>query len=487
MKFLLALIAGLLSVLAFSPFEWWYLLIPAFMLLFFLWSISGPKQAFWLGFAFGVGQFGAGVSWVYVSIHTFGGMPPLLAGFCVLVFVLLLSLFPAIAGWLQSLFGRFEFAARVSIFMPVSFLVLEWMRGWVFTGLPWLSSGYAVTDTPLSGLAPVGGVYLVGLVYVFSIGVLIAVIADINRKTVLLLILTISAWGTAWQLNQHSWSEPVGEQISVAMIQNNVPLLEKWSAGARQEIINDYLIESDLHSDKDLIVWPEGAVPDYLNELPDIFWMRLKQHPADFAFGALYRPNPGGAYYNTVAAVGDDVTLYNKQHLVPFGEFFPFQSILSPVLDYLTMPMSDFSAWKDHQQPLSLAGHFAAASICYEDAFPHEWRHQVPMAGFLLNVSEDMWFGNSLAPHQRLQMAQFRARESERPMIRSSNNGLTSLIDWRGEIQVVAPQFERAVIEGDVQPRTGVTPYVRFGDYPALIVGVVLLLFSMLFERRALR
>ena len=487
MRPILALTAGLLSVLAFSPFEWWYLLVPAIWLLFFLWSISSPKQAFWLGFAFGIGQFGAGVSWVYVSIHTFGGMPPVLAGFSVLVFVLLLSLFPAVAGGLQSLFRRFDFTVRVSIFMPVSFLVLEWLRGWIFTGLPWLSSGYAVIGTPLSGLAPIGGVYLVGLILVFSIGVLMAVIADINRKTIFLLILSLVVWSAAWQLDKRSWSQPVGKQISVALIQNNVPLLDKWSATARQQIIDDYLVESDLQSDKDLIVWPEGAVPDYLNELPDIFWRRLKQHPSDFAFGALYRPNSDGAYYNTIAAVSEDVTLYNKQHLVPFGEFFPFQNLLRPVLRYLTIPMSDFSAWQSDQQPLSIAGHFAAASICYEDAFPHEWRSQVPMAGFLLNVSEDMWFGDSLAPHQRLQMAQFRARESERPMVRSSNNGLSSLIDWRGEIQVVAPQFQRAVIEGIVQPRSGVTPYVRFGDYAALIVGIILFLFALLFGRRTLR
>ena len=487
MKALLALIAGLLSVLSFSPFEWWFLLIPALMLLFFLWSISSPTQAFWLGFAFGIGQFGAGVSWVYVSIHNFGGMPPVLAGFCVLVFVLLLSFFPAIAGGLQALFRNFEFTIRVCILMPVSYLLLEWLRGWILTGLPWLSSGYAVIGTPLSGLAPIGGVYLVGLLYVFSIGVLMAVIADINRKSAALLILSLGVWGAAWQLDRYAWSEPVGEQISVALIQNNVPLLDKWSATAREEIISDYLIESDLQSDKDLIVWPEGAVPDYLNELPDLFWNRLKEHPSDFAFGALYRPEPSGVYYNSIAAVSGDVTLYHKQHLVPFGEFFPLQNILSPVLRYLTIPMSDFSAWKDDQQPLSIGGHFAAASICYEDAFPHEWRDQVPIAGYLLNVSEDMWFGNSLAPHQRLQMAQFRARESERPMIRSSNNGLTSLINWRGEIGAVAPQFERAVIEGVVQPRTGVTPYVRFGDYPALIVGVVLLLIALLFGRRTLR
>ena len=157
LKYPLALVAGLLNVFSFSPFEWWYLLVPSFTILFFCWSISNRKHAFWLGFIFGVGQFGAGVSWVYISIHQFGGMPPFLAGISVVVFVMLLSLFPALAGWLQANFNRWEFTVRVGILMPVSFLIFEWLRGWIFTGLPWLSTGYAVIDTPLNGLAPVGG------------------------------------------------------------------------------------------------------------------------------------------------------------------------------------------------------------------------------------------------------------------------------------------------------------------------------------------
>ncbi|MGB5708875.1 MAG: apolipoprotein N-acyltransferase [Arenicellales bacterium] len=487
MKYLLALVAGLLNVLSFSPFEWWYLLVPSFMILFLFWYKLQKLQAFWIGYMFGVGQFGAGISWVYISIQTFGGMPPLLAGICVLVFVLLLSLFPAIAGWLQALFGGWSFTARVCFIMPLSFLLFEWLRGWIFTGLPWLSTGYAVVNTPLSGLAPVGGIYLVGLVLLVSIGVLVATISDLNKKTAGLLLIIIGSWIFAWQLDKIPWSKPSGEPFSVALIQNNVPLLDKWSTESRAAIIDEYIEKSQLHRDKDLIVWPEGALPDYLNEMPASFWQKLQQHPSDFAFGALYKPHSDGRYYNSIVAVSDQVSIYSKQHLVPFGEFFPMQTLLSPVLDYLTIPMSDFSAWDSVQSPLAVAGHRAAASICYEDAFPHVSRNQIPDAGFLLNVTEDMWFGNSLAPHQRLQMAQFRSRESERPMVRSSNNGLSSLIDWRGNVEVVAPQFKKFVTEGVVQSRTGVTPYVRFGDIPALILGVFLLLSALLFGRRSLR
>ncbi len=485
MRYLFALVAGVLNALSFSPFQWWPLLVPAFIILFVCWYNASAVKSFWLGLAFGIGLFGTGVSWVYISIQTFGGMPPLLAGLSVFVFVIILALFPALAGWVQRLFGNWGTIARLGVIMPVAYLGFEWLRGWIFTGLPWLSTGYAMLPTPLSGLAPIGGVYLVSLISLVTIGTLIAVAKDFNGKSSVMLLLVLVIWVGAWQMDQRPWTEPAGNAIRVAIIQNNVPLLNKWEAGSRHKIIADYIDISDAHRDKDLVVWPEGAVPDYIENLPQEFWLYLQRHPADFAFGALHKPEPGNHYYNSLVAVGDQISIYNKQHLVPFGEFFPMQDVLAPILQTLTIPMSDFSPWQKLQPPLPIAGTLVAASICYEDAFPDEWRNQVPNAGVLLNVSEDMWFGNSLAPHQRLQMARFRAREMERPMIRSSNNGLSSLLDWRGEVDVVAPQFVPVVIEGLIQPRAGTTPYVRFGNYPALLFSILLLLPGLLFGYRS--
>ena len=488
MKYIAALIAGASLVLAFSPFGWWYIALPCFALLFFLWSRASSGQAFLIGFSFGIGLFGVGVSWVYISIQTFGGMPPVLAAVCVAGFVLLMALYPALAGLFQSFFSRVSFSARVALLMPTIYIGFEWLRGWLFSGFPWLNAGYSVLETPLSGLAPLGGVYLVGLVALLSVGAFVAVLHRFGTGSVLCALLAVAAWGGSWMVDRHPWTRPNGSAISVAVIQNNVPLLNKWNEAARGAIVAEYLQVSQLHRNKDLVVWPEGAIPDYLNNLPVPFWDMLKRHPADFAFGALNRPDPDGRYYNTIAAVnGDRVAVYNKQHLVPFGEYFPLKTLLAPVLKYLTIPMSNFSAWDTRQEPLPLAGTAAAASICYEDAFPHEWRNQVKDSGFLLNVSEDMWFGNSLGPHQRLQMAQFRSRETERPMVRSSNNGLSSLIDWRGNIESIAAQFVKAQVVGTIQPRSGLTPFVRFGDLPALALGTFMLLVGMLFGRRRLR
>jgi len=485
MKYLLVLIAGGVNVLSYSPFEWWYALLPSFAILFFCWSNATSGQAFRLGFFFGLGQFGAGVSWVYVSIQTFGGMPPVLAAVCVVAFVFLLSFFPAFAGLLQSWFRRLAFLTRVAVLMPICFLLFEWLRGWVLTGLPWLSTGYAMLPTPMVNYAPIGGVYLVGLLTLISIGVIIAVVRDTNGRTIFASIFTAAIWFGGFFLDQHSFTAPEGEPVKVALIQNNIPLLNKWDEARKLEIISGYIQASSKHTDKDLVVWPEGAMPEYIENLPPQFWSTLEQHPADFAFGALSSPaSEKGRYFNSLIGVSDTRTIYHKQHLVPFGEFFPFQQILDPVLQYLTIPMADFTPWDRPQPPIRLAGHNAAVSICYEDAFPHEWRSDVAQSGFLLNVSEDMWFGNSLAPHQRLQMAQFRSRESERPMVRSSNNGLSSLISAKGRVLKIAPQFQEAVVEGEIQPRLGVTPFVQYGDLPALIVGVFLFLCGLIFGRR---
>ncbi len=483
MIYLLALFAGVLSVAAFAPLAWWWLLPLCLGTLFHLWMQPGGRRGFLLGLCFGFGQFGVGVSWVYISIHGFGGMPPVLAGLCVFGLVLILALFPALTGLLQDRFRSFHPAARLVALVPACWLLLEWVRGWLFGGMPWLSTGYSLMETPFSGFAPLGGVYLVGLLTLASAGALALGLGQRGRALAWLSLPAV-LWIAGLGVDRVQWSTPTGAPIRVAVIQNNVPLRDKWNANIRPSIISEYMERSREQTDRDLVVWPESAIPGYLENLPRVFWEALAVHPADFAFGALHRPPPGEDYYNTIAVVSDELHLYNKQHLVPFGEYFPFQRLLDPILRHLTMPMADFTPWRDPQEPLPMAGHRAAASICFEDAFPHEWRSQVAAAGFLLNVSEDMWFGDSLAPHQRLQMARFRARESERPMVRSSNNGLSSLIDWRGNITTIAPQFEKAVVRGEIQPRTGETPFIRWGDWLAVLLAVAMLLAGLLFGRR---
>lgn len=484
-KSLLALVAGIVNALSFAPFNWWPLSLFGFAVLFWIWLLSSPRAAAWYGFLFGIGMFGVGISWMYVSIHTFGGMPPLIAGFCIFILVIILSLFIGISGWLQGIFSGWYPAIRLAMIMPTIWILIEWLRGWVFTGLPWLSTGYSYIDTPLSNYAPIGGIYLVGLIALMSVGILVAIVRHNNTGNTFFAGLLVLVWVAGWQLNETAWTRAEGDAISVAIIQNDVPLNKKWDEEEGNKIIAEYMLKSQQHRDADLIVWPEAAVPDYIDNIGNGFWRDIENHPADFIFGVLHRDNIDGVqrYYNSVAAVTNRIMIYRKQHLVPFGEYFPLQGILAPLINMLNIPMSDFSAWNQPQLPLVAAGNRFAVSICYEDAFPQEWRDQIPSSGAFINVSEDSWFGDSFAPHQRLQMARFRSRESERPMIRSSNNGLSSLINWQGGIDSFAPQFTQYVVSGTIQPRAGMTPYVMFGENPILTFSGLLLVLGVLFGR----
>ena len=483
----IALCAGALNVLGFAPFGWWWVGLLSLGVLFGLWLDASRKRAAQLGFCYGLGLFGCGISWMYVSLSTYGGMAWGLAGFCIAVLVAGMALYPAMVGYAQACFARLPAGARLVCVSPALWLGVEWLRGWLLSGFPWLTSGYAMLDTPLANFAPLGGVYLVSLLALVSVGAGVRVLLGWRSRRrgalpagALPLTLVVALWLGGWLLGgtDARWSAPHGTVIRVALIQNNVALGDKWLPDRAADIVRDYLRMSEqVGADADLVVWPEAALPDYLDRAPPELLRQLRQHPADFIVGVLTRAEIAGEirHYNSIAAfTPQSLQLYRKQHLVPFGEYMPLRAIFAPLFATLQIPMSNFSPWRGYQAPLRAAGTTFAASICYEDAFPQKWRAQVPHSGLLINLSEDAWFGDSLAPHQRLQMARFRALESQRSMLRASNNGLSAVIDWRGEIQQVAPQFARAVVVAYAQPRRGLTPYIRYGNLPAL--GLALLL-----------
>lgn len=484
LKILLAACAGGVYALSFAPFYWWPLSLLSLCVLFAIWLKGNVLMTVLSGYAFGLAAFGVGVSWMYISLNTYGSMSSTSAALAVCLAIALLALYPALCGGGQFLFRRCSASARLCFVMPASWILVEWLRSWLFTGFPWLSAGYAYLDTPLSNYVPIGGVYLVGLIALLSAGTLVALVRKASLWNSMMALLLCGVWLGGWMLNTTAWTRSHGEPVQVAVIQNNFSLMEKWDENERNRIIDEYIRISEPLTDSDLIVWPEAAVPDFVDNLSEDFWSSIAAHPADFVFGALQREAAGDEtrYYNGVIAASDQVMIYRKQHLVPFGEYFPLQWLLGAVFNQLEIPMSDFSSWKFPQVPLVAANIDLAISICFEDAFPAEMRNQVAMAGAMINVSEDTWFGDSFAPHQRLQMARFRARESERAMIRASNNGLSSLIDWRGRINQYADQFSREVVVGEVQPRTGATPYTVFGDTPVISLASVLLIIGRIFS-----
>ncbi len=485
MRYLAALMAGALTVFAFSPFNWYPLSIVCLALLFLLWLGAPVRQCFWLGFLFGVGMFGVGVSWVYVSLHDFGNMPTPLAGIVVAIFVLYLSLFPAAVGGLQAAWPGTKTLVKATLVIPSLWVVSEWIRGWFLTGFPWLSLGYSQVGWPLGGFASVVGVYGVSWFTAVTIGALVAAVINRFRLAPLGIAVAVTLMVAGWLIERINWVEPSGEPVKVALVQGNIPLAEKWRVDRRAGIVERYVALSN-NINADLIVWPESALPVYVDELPKSFWRRLEDHPADFVFGILERRKDaaGDKHYNSVVGVSNSLSYYRKRHLVPFGEFLPLSLWLEWLLDYLHIPMSDFSSWSGTQAPLMAAGNLLGVSICYEDAFPEDVRAMLPDASLLVNVSEDAWFGDSLGPHQRLQMAQMRAVEMGRPMVRAGNTGVSAVIDHRGKILARSPQFTETVIQDTVQPMTGTTPYVRYGNLIMIVLFVLGLAVAMVLDLR---
>ena len=484
MRIAAAALSGLACPLAFAPFGLFWLAPITLAVLYGCWWGASARQAALQGFAFGLAMALTGVSWIYVSLNQFGNMPAPLAAAAVMVFAALMALYPTLVGGLQARIGPKSPALRAMLVMPSLWVLGEWLRGNLLSGFPWLYLGYSQVDTPLAALLPIAGALGVSLWVGLGAGALVAFVFLPGRSRLLPSAVLLGLVGSTALIQVPGFIQPAGEPINVALVQHNVSLSDKWQSHKADAIARDYLAESESVSGADLIVWPEAALPAYLDEIDPGFIARLRNHEADFLLGILAREAlaPDAAYYNVALGIGDESVLYRKHQLVPFGEYLPIPGLLARILDYLSIPMSDFSPGPLPQPPMQLAGHPIGVSICYEDAFSHVINAALPQAQILANLSEDAWFGDSLAPHQRLQMARARAIETGRPMIRSSNNGLSALIDAKGQVGTVAPQFVRTVVRGSVQPMSGTTPFVRFGNLPVL--GLCALLLGVGFWRR---
>lgn len=481
-----AALLGAVSVAGYAPLNWFALPVLALAGLFVLWhKAETPRQAALTGYAFGLGMFGAGVSWVYVSLHDFGMMPAPLAALATALFCAYLALHPALAGWLLLKLRR-RLGARAQwrmLFAASCLWVLsEWLRLWVFTGFPWIALGYSQLGSPLSGFASVLGVYGVS----FAASLVAALIARAICERGLALIAApaaaLAVLAAGYGLQRIDWTEAAGEPLTVRLLQGNVPQDLKFVEGRYEATLETY---AGLAAGKpaQLIVTPETAVPRFLDTVSPAYLARLKAL-ADKNHGGLLLGVPArdsaGRYYNAVIGLGggapgdsDQARSYAKSHLVPFGEFIPpgFGWIIS----ILKIPLSDFSSGGADQKPLRIAGQRVAVNICYEDAFGEEIIRQLPEATLLANVSNVAWFGDSLAPEQHLDMSRMRAIETGRYMLRATNTGVTAIIDQRGAVNARLPNFTAGALEGTVRGYSGATPYVRFGNYPVVLLCIALL------------
>lgn len=502
--FLRAAGLGGISVFGFAPFELFPLPVLALALLLRLWQRSpSARAAAGLGFCYGLGFFLAGVSWVYVSLHDVGGMAAPIAVIATLLFCAYLALFPALAGVLfvrmqcapspparaggagqgrvdSRCLARTGFYQRALLFAGL-WTLTEWLRGWLFTGFPWLALGYSQTPpSPLAGYAAVLGSYGVG----FLVALIAALAAlDWRRKSGWAVIAAVLAGG--FLLRGMDWTQPVGEPLRVSLLQGNIPQTLKWVPENLPLSIDTYVDLARKHPAA-LTVLPETSIPLFFDELPREVRNALTQH-GDVLLGIAIRHRDGGYVNGAVGLTPAGIQSYAKQHLVPFGEYIP------PGFDWffrlVHIPMSDFSAGPRDQPPLAIAGQQIAPNICYEDLFGEEIVRALPRATLLINLSNTAWFGDSLAQPQHLQIARMRAMETGRMMLRATNTGITAAIAPDGRVLDQLPPFTAGALHVEAQGFTGLTPYARWGNALALLFAICACLPALLqaYRNRASR
>ena len=493
---LLAFAAGAIFLWALAPYGFWPLAVvsPALLYALLLPKMSG-RRAFFIGEAYGTGLWCVGAFWLYTSIHDYGDTPAWLALIMIALMGLGMGLFH---GFLALVFNR------VVGKQPLSFAALwilqEWLKTWLFTGFPWLFVGYAFTEQRwLSSLAPVAGVFAVSFVAVLFGASLVELFRRRGGYMIASLVLIVIST-SLWLINPQ-WTKPKGTpDLSVSLIQGNIPQDLKWLTEYQIETLKIYANLTRDEWGRDIVLWPESSIPMFQDEAVGFISEMVKMAKATnttwitgipYKDEAAFNPKTDKypPFYNSVIALGAQADgLYKKQRLVPFGEYIPFEGMFD-ILPNLagSQDIMSYSRGRDNQSPLHVRGHNLGAAICYEVAYPDTTRKNAIGTDFLLTISNDAWFGTSAGPLQHLQMVQMRALENGRWFMRATNTGVTAIIDHQGHIVQRLPQFERTVLRGNIQARVGNTPFMSVGHYPILILIALLLLLSYLGKRASAR
>ena len=490
MHLILALLAGLTSVLAFAPFEV-FLLAPLSLAALF-WLMDGEnrtRRVVLTGFCWGLGAFLAGVGWLFVAMHRYGGMAVPLAALALLLFCTYLALYPAFMAWLYARLRRGGFWGD-ALLLASCWTISELLRGWAFTGFPWLAIGYSQTSpSPLAGWAPILGAY--GLS--FFVALFAALLAKLLRGNwawvslrwqAAMLVLVIVAMGAG--LARVRWTHPVGAPISVALLQTNVAQDQKWQPGRLMDWLDLNYALVERQKGARLVVLPETSLPMLTDQLPEGYLDALRQgvsrRKADLIVGVFTRE--GRSIYNSALSLGTSpAQAYHKHHLVPFGEYSP--PLFGWFFELAHIPMADQTRGAARQAPLAIAGQKIAINICYEDVFGEELLSALPEASLMLNISNLAWYGDSHAQPQHLQIARLRALETGRPMLRSTNTGMTALIQPDGRVEAALPAFTAGALRVEVSGFAGQTPYSRWANWPVILLAGGGVLWAALLRRRS--
>jgi apolipoprotein N-acyltransferase len=418
-------------------------------------------------------MFGLGVSWIFVSLNVYGGSSPALAGFLVMIFVLAWSLTGALHGYV---YGRFIAGVPSGLILgfPAIWVLSEWVRSWLLTGFPWLFIGYGHLSSPLAGYAPLVGILGVSFSVVLNATLLYRFMLSRNY---LYLVFVAATWLLGFVLHEHDFVVEK-EQVKVVAVQGNIDQHTKWRRNMVMPILKLYSGLTEPEWGAALIVWPEAAITVFRENagliLEDLD-RRGKQSGSSLLLGVPGRDSDGN-FLNSAISIGQGKGIYIKRRLVPFGEYVPLENLLRGLIKAFDLPMSHNRPGKSDQPALMAGDLKLSVSICYEVVYPELVRSTAHLPDLLVTISNDTWFGTSIGPAQHLQMAQMRAIENGRYLIRATNNGITALVNHKGEIVDSLPQFEPGVLRAKAGIMTGVTPFHRFGQVPILVLCFTLLL-----------
>jgi apolipoprotein N-acyltransferase len=478
-QYLLSALAGLALPFAFAPFEQFWIAPLSYAVLLYLWRDAAPKRALGLGFAYGCASFGFGTYWTYIAVRIIGQAPVFVGVTLTAGLVIVLAAFVAVAGFTAARSFRTSGAVAWLATLPALFVVGEWLRGWLFTGFGWLAAGYSQTDSWLMGYAPLGGIHAMSLGVLVTAGALLTLWFGSHRERAVAVVVAAAVWLGGLALRDRELTHGNEGTIEVALVTAAVAQTTKYDPAQLQPTLALYAELTRQGAGADLIVWPEAAIPvpiELVSGWVESVRRRAAEQGSTLLFGALRTVPATGdtaeTYENVLLALTDDPQVYVKRHLVPFGEFYPVPDFIRDWMRLMNLPYNDLGVGAADQPPLAVAGERISVTICYEDVFGAEQLRHLADTTLLVNVSNDGWFGQSIAIPQHLQIARVRAAEAGRYLVRAANRGITAVIDPHGRLVETIEPFHAGLLRATVRGYTGSTPYARVGNW--LVVGLAL-------------
>ena len=483
--YLAALVTGMLFPLGHAPFHMPLALFLSASILFVLLQNVSVKKAMNIGFFYGLGSMGVGVSWVYVSIYNYGHIHAVFALLITILFICFLATYSSLMAVTFVLLKPSKTQLLSALLFSATWILFEIIRSTLFGGFPWILTAYSLVDTSFKYLIPVTGFYGTGLIAIFtSCCFTLILIRSVKNKS-FILALGFGLLIIPFFFKSMEWSTDVGEEVSVGVIQANLSMKDKWDDTLFYQLMTHYYQESaKLIGKNQVIIMPESAIPvptSYIDDYIESLDTLALKNQSSILFGTLLaNPDSENQFYNTMLGVGHAKGSYSKQHLVPFGEYIP--SIFEKIIVFFGLPSSDLSKGDSNQSLIRIKNNAIASLICYELAYPSLLKKQLPAANWIVSISDDGWFGHSFAMFQQLQMAQALSILTSRYQVVANNDGLSSVIDHKGRIVESLPPYTQGILESNLKPMKGTTPWVQYSDYPIFLL--ILIVFGVMIYRK---